>query len=96
MKDITIKYSGSSTVEPGNNQRAHAITDALLSVVSSDDMNFAYGNVKERGGELNFNFTIGVQTTLSNSEAMIDSFAQELVDLKIEPDVEAAKENMEI
>lgn len=96
MTDITLRYSGSSAVEPTDSQQAHDITDALLSAVSSDVMELGYGKVRENGGVVEFNFTIGLKTTLNNSEAAIDSFAQELVDLGIEPDVEAAKENIEV
>lgn len=93
-REITLTYRGESSIDPTANQQAHTIVDQLLSVAQDSSLNFGTGTIYIENGQVYFRFNLEKTVALADAPTAIDTLAQKLVDLGVEPDLSTAKTNI--
>jgi hypothetical protein len=93
-RQITLSYSGESSIAPTANTEAHTIVDQLLSVAQDADLTFGTGTVYVENDSVVFRFDLEKTVALADAPTAIDTLAQKLVDLGVESDLSTAKLNI--
>jgi hypothetical protein len=94
---VLLSYSGQRTVTQDQTQIAHNLLDKLLSLHAADSpVTVDTGQIRPQADSLLLVVSLSAKADMNTLQAVQDELATELVGLNIEPDVEAAKANIQI
>jgi hypothetical protein len=94
---FNLSYNGQKTVESDTSKQAHDLLDALLTLHGADSpIAVDVGQVRPRGDALTLLVSLSADSDMDTLQSVEDTLAGELVTLGVEPDVETAKEHIQI
>jgi hypothetical protein len=92
-----LSYSGDVQTESNHDQEAHDLLDALLATHNGDSpISVDVGQVRPGDEYHRVIVSLSAESDMSTLQSVEDALAGELVTLGVEPDVQTAKEQIQI